>query len=720
MADYSHAPQNNAGLLQQADEGQAARDAFDDVGEHAGSKTRFTANGPIPAVDTAAFGPGGISASDRAYGNDLHLGGGPQAQLGGVKSAGPMHAPPEKLSDADQVVDTNITAAQNEVEELLAVATKDKDKVDVKMIESKLARATLYLDEAAATMGESTAKGGRIEAALASLMEYEAKLQNLLHLGALNPGPHQAQYEALRQEPMQHFLHSEGVLMRRFGIPAAAAPVPTIGRGKDGGAPEVAALEASLRLAEIHAKEGFKQLADSKDVKQRDSIVKGTTNEIYGHLNHAFLMTALLDPQQKEAIKPALEAVSANVLLMKRWMDGREGNKQMIDTFARVLGSLNGARGNVGLDAVEKAEVKGFPEGEEAEEANERHDMEAAVNKCTDAWNTLSRTMETGVDDWFDLASKAKEHKPGFVDKLLEGLVDGVVGVIGGGIAKRMFEFAAEEVKEQLTEITTEVAKAGLKEIAAPALEAGKQEGGKEPDLKALHAVRGSMKAVCRGMQTEHVSALNKQVAAGELSIAKVNELEAATRGAEKSANADLKFRSATEWSKYMAQAGVRDTATGNTGVTPDGATDMSKYYGTYHPAEPREAPYRANNHERTAGVLRVKVLNYEPGITGHSDVLSIDSIDVNGMNDDMKDLLLSDESIKTLGDVKVPKEISVVYKVPLQRMTVAHPTLKFAVDEKGRVRDSMTVQDHDTDPPGDTSIWEKVRNLPISKSEAK
>lgn len=64
--------------------------------------------------------------------------------------------------------------------------------------------------------------------------------------------------------------------------------------------------------------------------------------------------------------------------------------------------------------------------------------------------------------------------------------------------------------------------------------------------------------------------------------------------------------------------------------------------------------------------------------------------------------------------------EVSVKYKVPLHRATVAHPTLKFAVDEKGRVRDSMTVRDHDEEPPGDISIWEKVRQLPVSKSEAK
>ena len=717
MAEFHH--QGNSADLQRAVDGPAGDEGIaGDVGD-LGSKTQFTSKGAIPAVDTGSYSAGGPSASDRAYGNSLDLGTGLGSQFT-TKSASPTHAaPPEKLSDADQVVDTNIRAAQNEVEELLAIAADEK--VDVKKLDSKLARATLYLDEAAGTMGESNAKSGTIEAALASLLAYETNLQNLIHMRALNPGPNSAAYDALRGEPMQHFLHSEGVLMRRYGIPASAAARPTIGRGKDGGAPEVAAIEASLHLAEVHAKQGFDQLAaQSGDVKARDAIVKATAAQITGHLSHANLMSALLDPKQKEAIKPAVEAVSTNVLLMKRWMDGRTGNKAMINTFASVLASLNGARANVGLDAVDQEQATGFPEREEAEEVVEKGNMTAAVNDCTKAWGSLSGAMQGGVDDWYELAKVAKENKPGLVDALLDGLIDGVAGLVGGGIAKRLFEVAAEEVREQLTEMSAEVMKAGLKDITKTALEAGKAEGGKEKDLKALMAVRGSMKAVCRGFEGKHVEQLNAQVAAGELSIAQVNDLTAAAKAAEGKANADLRFRSATEWSKYMAQAGVRDEATGNTGVAKDGATDMRGYYGTYHPAEPREAPYRANNHEGAAGVLRVKVLNYEPGINGNDDVLSIDSLDVNGMNDEMKELLLSDESIKTLGDVKVPMEVSVKYKVPLHRATVAHPTLKFAVDEKGHVKDSMTVQDHDTDPPGDISVWDKIRKLPVSKSEAK
>jgi hypothetical protein len=179
----------------------------------------------------------------------------------------------------------------------------------------------------------------------------------------------------------------------------------------------------------------------------------------------------------------------------------------------------------------------------------------------------------------------------------------------------------------------------------------------------------------------------------GELSIAKVNELEAAARGAEKTGNASLKFQSAVEWSKYMARSGMRDESSEKSGETKDGATDMGGYFGTYVPSRPRQAAYRANN---------------------------IDSIDVNGMNDEMTELLESDPSIKTLDDMKVPKEVWVQYKVHLWRADNAYPTLKFAVDEMGRVKDSLAVQDQDTDPPGDVSVWEQVRKLPIPKSEPK
>lgn len=717
MAEFHH--QGRSADLQQGVDASVEQEGINsDVGDVA-SKTRFTSNGAIPTVDTGSYGLRGISPSDRAYGNSLDLGTGFQSH-NSTKSAGPIQgAPPEKLSEADQLVDTNIRAAQNEVEELLAIAADEK--VDVKKLDSKLARATLYLDEALGTMGESNAKSSTIESALASLLAYETKLQNLFHIRAISNGPNAAAYATLREEPMRHFLHSEGQLMRRYGIPAKAAADPTIGKGKDGGAPEVTAIEASLHLAEVHAKEGFDQLANQTgDVKQRDAIVKATAAKIYGHLNHAMVMGALLDPKQKEAIKPAIEAVSTNVLLMKRWMDNRTGNKGMITAFAGVLATLNGVRADVGLDAVDQEAVKGFPEHEEAEETLEKGAMTAAVNKCTAAWTALEGAMQTGIDDWFDLAQVAKEKKPSFVATLLEGLVDGVAGLIGGELSKRLLEVAAEEVREQLIEISTEVMKAKLKEIATAGLEAGKKEGGAEKDLKALHAVRGSMRSLCSGFHTEHVKKLNDQVAAGELSIAQVGDLEAAANAAKEQATADLKFRSATEWAKYMARAGVRDDATGNSGVTKDGATDMGGYYGTYHPAEPREPAYRANNHEGTAGVLGVQVKNYEPGLTGQSDVLTNLSLDLNGMNDELRDLLFSDESVKTLGDVKVPMEVSVEYKVALQRGTVAHPKLRFAVDEKGRVRDRMTVKDHDEEPPGDISIWDKIRQLPVPKSEAK
>jgi hypothetical protein len=709
VADFSGSRESDAGQLQQAQGDQGGQQAFGQGGDVAGSNTRFTSSGPIPAVSTGGRGGGGMSPSDRAYGTPLNFGPGHQARVES-KPAGP----PEKLSDADKVVETNVRAAQNMVEELLALASDEH--VDVKKLDSKLTRATLYLNEAVATMGEANANSGNIEAALASLSDYETKLQNLIHMRALAQRPDSAAYEDLRHEPMQQFLLAEGTLMRRFGIPAKPAPVATLGKGKDAGAPEVDAIEASLHLAEVHAKQGFDQLvAQGGTVTQRDSIVKAATLQIYAHVSHATTMSNALDPEHRAALKPSIDAVSTNLLLMKRWMDGREGNKVMIDTFAPVLIQLNGVRNTVGLDAVDLEAAKGFPEREEAKEVNEHRDMDGAVNTYGQAWESLSRAMETGVDDWFDLAQKAKENKPSFVEKLLEGLVDGVFGIIGGKISEALFEAAAKEVKEHLIEISTEVIKGGGQGILMLALEAGKKEGAKETDLKALHSVRGSMKAICRGLEAQHVIALNKQRSSGELSISNVNELEAAARGAEKTANASLKFQSAVEWSKYMARAGMG----GESGETKDGATDMGGYYGTYVPSGPRQAAYRANNHEGTAGVLRVKVKDYEPGIAGHSGVLSIDSIDVNGMNDEMTELLKSDPSIKTLDDMKVPKEISVEYKVHLQRATVAHPTLKFAVDEMGRVKDSLAVQDDDTDPPGDTSVWDQVRKLPIPKSEA-
>jgi len=675
-------------------------------------------------VEAAGLDARAVSPLDRAYSNTLHTGTGNRAQAA-TRKPGP---PPETLSDADQVVHANIVAAQNELEEVLNLASGAK--VDVKQLDAKIAQASLFLGEAVSTMPQSNANSGKIDAALTSLYGYQTRVDNLVHIRALNGDKDSAAYEAIRQGSLAQFLRAEGVLMRRFGIPAKPTFDATLGKGKDADAPEIDAIKASLQLADVQTKQGFDQLSShAGDATGRDAIVRAVAGQIYGHISHASLMSGTLDLNQKAAIKPNIEAVSANVLLIKRWMDGRQGNKAMIDAFSNVLLALNSARANVGLNAVDLAEAKGFPEREVAEEVVEKGKMDAAVGKFAEAWQSLESAMEEGVEQWFELAKKSENNKPSFAENLLSALITSAVGNLGGAVMKAMFQVAKDDaVMVALQDIAKGVTTDAGKTIFGPAIKEAISNSGEGVPLRSLLFVRSGLKQICRSMKSAHVTELHDKVARGELSIAQVQGLEVAARGAEAQAQEKLKFQSATEWVRYVAQAGMRGQSQAhengyNEGKTADGATDLGGFFGTAHEGGRSYPAGRTGDHENEemAGVLRIEVRAYEQGITGRtSGVLDITKLDVTGLNKEMAVLILSDPSIKTLDDVKVPKMVVVEFAVPLRRASVAHPKLMFVVDERGRIRDSKTVRDErhkDVDAPENSSIWQDIRTLPVSGS---
>ncbi len=404
---------------------------------------------------------------------------------------------------------------------------------------------------------------------------------------------------------------------------------------------------------------------------------------------------------------------------MKRWLDGRQGNSAALKELYPILAPMNGVRERLGLGEVDLAEAKGFPEREEAEEVVEKGQMDQAARDYGEAWETLYEAMDEGVEQLYELAKKGEQNKPSFGQALLSALLTAAAGNVLGVIAKGLFAVAADDaVKAAIAELVNAVVSDTSQAVIAPAIGEVIAGAGDDVDLKALLFVRGGLKEICRRTKSQHVKALNGKIATGKMSVAQVRGAESAVRKSEKAAMTRLKSASATDWVRYVAQSSVGgDQSKGVGGSVSGNVTNLDNYYGESVPSGPRQAAYRRGTHEGAAGMLRVEVMTYEHSISGPaSGLVDIREINANKLNKEMAELLLAGENVKTLNDLKVPKEVHVKYKVFKGRNTYDYPTLKMVVDEDGGVQESLPEEG----APTDTSVWQDIRKAPINPSMIK
>lgn len=395
----------------------------------------------------------------------------------------------------------------------------------------------------------------------------------------------------------------------------------------------------------------------------------------------------------------------------------------MTTAFANAVAVANGARAGVGLGAVELEAARGFPEREEKEEKGETKAMTQATGDFADAWQNLELAMQEGVDRWFALASRTDQEHPSFLSSLASALITAALGNFGGLVAKALFEVAqGDKVKAAAQELVSNVVSDSAQAILGPALNAAIAESGSGSNLKALLYVRGGLKQICRGLKTAAVKKLNEQVAADMLSIAEVQGLEAAARRSEKTATDRLAHQSAVDWVRYVAQSSLRGSVDrGDAHVAhPNGTsvsnpvTNLSGYYGRYLSDYDR----RPGNREGTAGVLRVHARTHTHDISPSYEP-AIMRVEVNGMDSAMAEMLLDDPDIKTLDELKVPKEVHI--EIGPHRRD-ARPRVKLAVDELGHIKDfdAPPSKYHEFAPiPGNdlNAWWNIFRRLPLSKS---
>ena len=627
--------------------------------------------------------------------------------------------PKEQLTAADQVIYTNIVAAQNELDELVKYLEKAK-QADIEQIKTKLGRASLYLMEAVETMPQSSASSSKIAGALASLLAVETRVDNFIHLKAVGDPPEDnAAYEDLRTGLLARFLEREGKLMRKFGVPSKPDHKSTVGRLKDEQKPEVEAVKASLNLAAIEAQRGYELLINhTGDFQARVEIVRNTSNLAYSHIGHATAMTSSgFDEKQKAQLVPATEAVSKPLLLMKRWMDKRQGNAKMVSSFANLLLAINGTRANLGLNALELNPASDFPEREEAEETLEKGAMDSAVGKFAEAWESLSAAMEEGVEQWYELAKKGDQKKPSFGQALLSALITAAAGNLLGVIAKGMITVADDDViKQAIQDMASGIASDASQSIAGPAINEGIAKAGEDPSLKALLFVRTGLKAMCRNLKSTNVSKLHDNVAKGKYSIAQVQGMEKCTRKTEGAAVEKLKVQSATDWVRYVAQSTLGKKVEGGENSVSNEVTDLGdQYYGEVVDGGARIGKNRIGNKQGTAGMLRVEVRDNKDWDFARESrgKLYIEKIDVNGLNPEMAKLILQDA--KTLDDVKVPKEVHIEHLVDISRgrsNTHVRPYVRMAINENGVIKHTHS-DEHA--PDNAASSWELIRKLPIN-----
>ena len=615
-------------------------------------------------------------------------------------------AQPEDLRE--RAIHANIVAAQNELDELAAEIKSTQ--ADQKRIEHKLTRAGLYLLEADQSH-DNESESFRVSEAIASL---DATFQRGFS-GEIWMHDDTAQGKAI-DRARQLVKARTLTLLRRYKVLPSGIPKPTVGRGLDARAPEVAALKASLSLAMAESDHHLQALIGApRDSSKRDELVAAAVEAIRPHTGHASMMMLRdFDQGQRTELTPIIEAVSAKVILLKRWIDGRTGNAQMRSRFYGVVATMNGLRDRVGLGALDRLTAL-LPEGEEAEERDEGTAMVAAKDNFADAWNSLYHAMDEGVEHWFELAKKQKEHSPSFLEGLATALITAALGNVGGLLVKSMFSVAESQVvKAAIQELSAGVMTDASQAIINPSVSEAMSKSGSDPDLKALLFVRGGLKQLCRELKSANITTLNNQVAAGTQSIADVQGLEKSTRAATKDATEKLKVQSAVDWARYVAQSTLGSASQPVSGGVSADVTNMKNYFSDDsrdHARHAGRASKRYGDYTKTAGVLNVTIYDFDERINGRIGVPHIEDIGINDMNAEMLELITS--KAKTLGDVKVPIELTVRFKVYTgTRSHYRHPELYMAIDERGEIRDYKIKIDEGARPPKDTRIWAELRTL--------
>src|SRR5262249_46035124 len=148
-------------------------------------------------------------------------------------------------------------------------------------------------------------------------------------------------------------------LLTKFGHGAKQGSAAFHSTLDDDGQSEVAALEASMKLATADAENMFQLLVDDQP---REAMVTSAKALMQVHIDHINLLLPSLGDDKKQGTQPAIEALSQKVLLIIRWINGRQGNAQITEHFSSVVAATNKMRQEIGLDAVDLHEAKDFPE----------------------------------------------------------------------------------------------------------------------------------------------------------------------------------------------------------------------------------------------------------------------------------------------------------------------------------------------------------------------
>lgn len=624
-------------------------------------------------------------------------------------------------NEYDQVVVTNVVAAQRVLDELVRDLDSQRPP-GASSVADRLARANLYLQESLDTSVLATHTNRDLASAISSLDGARAEVERAV---ARHADPVLTQQTAQARDGLDRRV---AVLRGNYDV-TESGHHSTLRGSAHGDTPEIDAIRASLHLAEMVASRGFQRLLGTGgDFSHRLDSVQRTATTLVGHLGHAArILAGPLDNRARAALRPAVQAASAKVLLIDLWIATREGNARMRAAYAGVVSATNRARKGVGMGELGREAAEGYPADAVKSGKAEDQQMRSALSKYYGAWDSLEEVMCSGVREWYELAKLEDQQQPSFVLSLATALLTAALGNISGLVAKGLIRAAANDrVKQAAQEVWSNTYSDTYQSILGGALNEAIEKSGSATNLKALLYVRYGLEQICRGLRQQHCNKLSDQVAAGQHSVPDVEGLAAAVQKLEASKKAQMKFQSATEWVRYVAQSklGGQEADGTRSEPTPDRITspvsDLDGYFGSQSKdgegGTPTSAP---RDRTGTSGMFRVYATTYGDN-PAYPTGMAIKKLNVSGLNREMANLLVDGPEVRCLDDLKVPKEVVLEFYFA----TIggpSHPRLLLAIDEAGKVRDSKVVAGVASMVP-DRNIapdvwWNLLRRIPISRA---
>lgn len=445
-------------------------------------------------------------------------------------------------------------------------------------------------------------------------------------------------------------------------------------------------LDAVLELARLEATRVFGELVRLERGDARHiHIIDRLTDSLSHHLEHA---TTLLGTGAGKALADAsqakIDAASAAILKVDRWIDGRQDNFALASKFRRVIATANQLRASVQLEPIGMLDTPAMPIMVTKQETAEVAEIEEAGKSLSNALDTALAAYKEGALRFIKFAElKRPPPETPLWEELAKGILTAVLTNLAGPMMVRVAKrVAAGELTDEMAGYIGGSTTDSVQASVGPIVSALANSPAKQDSNQAIRS-RQLFKESMVLAQIELNAKLKERVAIGirdkKISSAAIRKLAADVRDEPAQLVERIYRECAHGYAQLTAKMRLHVQTRGDSQVS-----NLDNYFGH------SEGSYSEGSGSKrgTTGVGRLMLDVHWTESKAPS--LKIDRFELVGMSDDLAIAVLQRAQYR-LSQLKLPLEIELPRQHQLHiNGRDRHPKPLMAIDEAGAIRHTV------------------------------